>query len=96
MRIWAFPSFYPIDKPGLKWAGIFAHRQYKALIENGAELVVILPVLWHPPFPFAKLNDNWATLAQNAYPYQRIYDGITVYHPALNGQVFLRTASTKH
>jgi len=100
MRIWAFPSFYPIEKPGLKWTGIFAHRQYKALIENGAELVVILPVLWHPPFPLAKLNNNWTSLAQNPYPYKRLYDGITVYHPTISnlkpGRIFSKPYAVRY
>ena len=84
MKIWAFPSFYPIERPGLKWVGIFAHRQYKALLENGADLVVVQPVLWHPPFPFNKLNKDWESQSEKAYPYKRIYDGITVYHPRIS------------
>ncbi len=83
MRVWAFPSMYPYDRPGMTWAGIFAHRQYKGLIENGAELQVIIPVPWHPPFPLSALHPDWKKQAAMAYPLQRGYDGITVHHPRI-------------
>ncbi len=38
MRIWAFPCIYPYPYEGMNWLGIFVHRKYKELIENGAEL----------------------------------------------------------
>ena len=84
MRIWAFPSFYPIDLPGRKWLGIFSHRQYKGLVENGAELSVIVPVLWRPRAPFHKLHFNWKQLSEFDYPDERTYDGIKVYHPKVS------------
>ena len=83
MRVWAFPSIYPFDRPGMKWNGIFAHRQYKGLIENGADLKVIVPVPWHPPFPFYQLHPEWKQYAGLSYPRKRVYDGITVYHPRI-------------
>ncbi len=83
MRIWAFPSFYPYDVPGLKWSGIFAHRQFKGLIENGADLKVIQPILWTPPAPFNKLNKSWEDNSKVIYPMEREYDGIHVYHPRI-------------
>lgn len=83
MRVWAFPSFYPYDYPGLTNTGIFAHRQYKGLIQNGAELTVIVPVPWSPPAPFASLHPEWKKYQEMGYPYKRIYDGITVYHPRI-------------
>lgn len=85
MRVWAFPSFYPIDRPGQKWTGIFAHRQFQGLIANGAELQVIIPTLWYPPLPFAKLDKSWQKLAKNEpYPLERTLDGIIVHHPRIN------------
>lgn len=84
MKIWAFPSIYPYDYPGTKWNGIFAHRQYKGLIKCGADLKVIQPVFWHPPFPFSSLHWEWKKLAQLDYPAQRVYDGVTVYHPRIS------------
>jgi glycosyltransferase involved in cell wall biosynthesis len=100
MRIWAFPSFYPIERPGLKWVGIFAHRQYKALVENGAELCVIQPVLWHPPYPLSKLNEDWNNQQQKNYPHKRTYDGITVYHPRIAnlkpGRIFNKPYSQRY
>ncbi len=84
MRVWAFPSIYPIDRPGMKWSGIFAHRQYKGLIENGAELTAILPMPWHPPFPLSELHPEWKAYRKLGYPYKREYDGITVYHPRIS------------
>lgn len=84
MRVWAFPSIYPFDKPGMKWSGIFAHRQYKGLIENGAELTAILPMPWHPPFPLSELHPEWKAYRKLGYPYKREYDGITVYHPRIS------------
>jgi len=83
MRIWAFPSFYPHDYPGMRWTGIFAHRQYKALIELGATLKVVQPVMWHPRSPFQKLNSNWKEVSRFAYPLSRVYDGIEVHHPRI-------------
>ena len=81
MRIWAFPSFYPIDRPGYTFNGIFAHRQYKGLIENGAELKVIFPVAWSPIYPVSLLHPQWKRLASIGYPKERMYDGIKVYQP---------------
>jgi glycosyltransferase involved in cell wall biosynthesis len=83
MRIWAFPSVYPYDHPGMAWNGIFAHRQYKGLIENGAELKVIIPVPWHPAYPLSLLHSDWKRNSKFKYPRQRVYDGITVYHPRI-------------
>ncbi len=82
MRIWAFPSFYPFDAPGEKWKGIFAHRQYKGLIENGAELRVVIPVTAKAPFPLPLLGGRWKHSGPD-YPVHRIYDGIEVYHPRI-------------
>ena len=83
MRIWAFPSVYPIDRPGRKWYGIFAHRQYKGLISNGAELQVIQPVYWAPPLPFSHLDAKWKLYRNLNYPNFRRYDGIDVHHPRI-------------
>ena len=83
MRIWAFPSFYPYDYPGMRWAGTFAHRQYKGLINNGAELNVILPVLWSPPFPFSEMFADWKKNRKLNFPEKRVYDGIIIYHPRI-------------
>ncbi len=81
MRIWAFPSFYPIDRPGYSFNGIFAHRQYKGLIENGADLKVIFPVAWSPVYPVSLLHPQWKRLTNIGYPKERVYDGIQVYQP---------------
>ena len=83
MRIWAFPSFYPIDRPGMAYGGIFAHRQYKGLIENGATLNVIVPVPWSPIYPFSLLHPEWKGLQAMHYPLHRIQDGVNVYHPRI-------------
>jgi glycosyltransferase involved in cell wall biosynthesis len=83
MRIWAFPSFYPFDRPGLVYTGIFAHRQYKGLIDNGADLAVVVPVSWSPPYPFSLLHPDWKKTRELAYPKVRMYDGIKVYHPRI-------------
>ena len=83
MRIWAFPSIYPFPKPGLTYNGIFAHRQYKGLIENGAELQVIYPVFWHPVYPVSLLHHEWDTAQKAGFPLEREYEGIKVYHPRM-------------
>jgi glycosyltransferase involved in cell wall biosynthesis len=83
MSIWAFPAIYPFDRPGFRWKGIFAHRQYKGLIENGADVKVVIPVPWHPVFPFSHLHSDWTYLSKMNYPAVRQYDGITVYHPRI-------------
>ncbi len=83
MRVWAFPSFYPYDYPGMTNAGVFAHRQYKGLIYHGAELKVIVPVPWSPPAPLSGLHKEWKFFGDIGYPRQREYDGITVYHPRI-------------
>jgi glycosyltransferase involved in cell wall biosynthesis len=81
MRIWAFPSFYPYNSPGMTYSGIFAHRQYKGLIESGADLKVIVPVAWKPVFPFSLLHPEWKEAQRLSFPEKRVYDGVTVYHP---------------
>lgn len=83
MRIWAFPSFYPYDYPGMRWTGTFAHRQYQGLISNGAELNVIVPVKWNPPFPFSEFDQEWKKNQKLNYPKKRIHEGVTVYHPRI-------------
>jgi glycosyltransferase involved in cell wall biosynthesis len=84
MRIWAFPSFYPFDRPGLLWTGIFAHRQYKGLLDNGADLKVILPVPWSPPFPFYYFHEEWKKYAQIGYPDQGVFEGVPIYYPRIS------------
>jgi teichuronic acid biosynthesis glycosyltransferase TuaC len=83
MRIWAFPSFYPADTPGQRWLGIFAHRQYKGLIENGATLHVIIPVPDKVRFPFSVLRKKTKKVAVTL-PLHRKYDGVDVYHPRVD------------
>ncbi len=83
MNIWAFPSIYPFDHPELRWHGVFAHRQYKGLINNGANLKVIVPIPWFPPFPFAKLHKQWKKYATYGYPDKTVYDGVEVYYPRI-------------
>lgn len=86
MRIWAFPSFYPFDYPGERWRGIFAHRQYKGLVENGADLKVIQPILWKPPYPFSQLSSRWQ--GKNIrYPHHRVMDGIEIFHPVISNHL---------
>lgn len=83
MRIWAFPSFYPMNMPGRKWQGIFAHRQYQGLIKNGADLKVVIPVNGRPPFPFYLLNKQWKDSSKD-YPLQTVYDDIEVSYPRIS------------
>lgn len=83
MRIWAFPAFYPYDIPGERGRGIFAHRQYKGLIENGAELKVIIPVDWKPVKPFNKLHPRWKNTGID-FPEKRVHDGVEIYHPRID------------
>jgi glycosyltransferase involved in cell wall biosynthesis len=81
MRIWAFPSAYPYDMPGMSWSGIFAHRQYKALQVAGAEVNVVQPVMWHPGGVLSNLQPDWKEARRLNYPKERMYDGVQVYHP---------------
>lgn len=83
MNIWAFPFFYPSDKPGMRWAGTFAHRQYKGLIENGANLKVVIPVPWNPPYPFSELDKKWKYYQKLGHPIERVHDGISVFYPRI-------------
>jgi glycosyltransferase involved in cell wall biosynthesis len=83
MRIWAFPSIYPYEFPGMSWSGIFAHRQYKALQQLGADISVVQPVFWHPGGLLSNLHDEWKGARKLNYPDERVYDGITVYHPRI-------------
>ncbi len=96
MRVWAFPSFYPYPYPGMQYAGIFAHRQYKGLVGHGAEVKVVVPVLWSPPAPFFYLNSHWKAIAQHQYPLEREYDGIKVYHPRISNMKPGRIFSTPY
>jgi len=90
MRIWAFPSIYPYPYEGKIGSGIFAHRQYKQLIELGAELNVVVPVHWHPPYPLSQLHKAWKGAAKFKYPSKRVYEGVTVYHPRIPNRVISR------
>ena len=82
MNIWAFPSFYPMDKDGMRWTGIFAHRQYNGLIKNGANLKVIQPVLRPMPYPLSQLAAKWAV--GRIYPVSRVHEGISIAHPRID------------
>lgn len=83
MNIWAFPCIYPFDHPELHWKGIFAHRQYKGLINNGANVKVIVPIPWFPPKPFSNMHKEWKKYADWGYPESTVYDGVTVYYPRI-------------
>ena len=83
MRVWVFPSFYPYDYPDLQMTGIFTHRQVKGLIQNGAEVNVVQPVLWYPMSPFHSFHKDWQDQKKLNYPAHRIYDGVNVYHPKI-------------
>ena len=83
MRIWAFPSIYPFPKPGHSYPGVFAHRQYQGLIDNGAELQVIYPVFWHPVYPVSQLHHEWDSAQKAGFPLEREYEGIKIYHPRM-------------
>jgi len=83
MRIWTFPSFYPYDYPGMRWHGIFAHRQYKGLVAAGAQVTVVVPVLARPNFPFSLTDKHWKHTSHAHLPRKRVHDGITVYHPRI-------------
>ncbi len=90
MRIWAFPSIYPYPYEGKIGSGIFAHRQYKQLIELGAELNVVVPVQWCPPYPFSQMHRAWKNAAKFNYPHKRVYEGVTVYHPRISNKIISR------
>jgi len=100
MRVWAFPSFYPYPYPGMHHGGIFAHRQYKGLISHGAEVKVIVPVLWSPPAPLYNLTASWKEDAKYRFPIEREYDGIKVYHPRISnmkpGRIFRKAYSERY
>ena len=100
MRVWAFPSFYPYPYPGMHHGGIFAHRQYKGLITHGAEVRVVVPVLWSPPAPFFNLTASWKEDAKYGFPMEREYDGIKVYHPRISnmkpGRIFKKAYSERY
>lgn len=100
MRIWAFPSAYPYDMPGMSWSGIFAHRQYKALQVAGAEVNVVQPTMWHPGGPFSNLFPDWKEAKRLHYPKERMYDGIQVYHPRIAnmkpGRVFRKPYTERY
>jgi teichuronic acid biosynthesis glycosyltransferase TuaC len=82
MKIWAFPSIYPYDSsPKHRSTGIFAHRQFKSMVQNGAELAVIQPVNWHPGKMISKLHPEWKSAAEINYPVKRMQDGVQVFHP---------------
>lgn len=96
MRIWAFPSFYPYDLPDMRWHGIFAHRQIKAMMDNGADVKVIQPVYWHPGKLLANYHPDWKRAAELNYPEQRVYDGVTVYHPRIQNMKPSRLFTTSY
>jgi teichuronic acid biosynthesis glycosyltransferase TuaC len=84
MRIWSFPSFYPIDLPNRRWNGIFAHRQNLALRDLGVEVKVVQPVQYKYPFPLDKIFPCPTDIHSRAFPRQRVLDGIQVFHPIVS------------
>ncbi len=88
MRIWAFPWAYPYDYPGLRSTGAFAQRQYKGLLDNGAEINIVIPILWSPPYPFSELLPDWKNINKYHYPLKRTDNGINIYHPRLANSHF--------
>ena len=83
MKIWAFPSIYPHDTPQHRSTGIFAHRQFRALVENGADLSVIQPVSWHPGKTLSRFHPEWKHAADINYPVRRTFEDIEVFHPRI-------------
>ena len=83
MRIWSFPSFYPLDLPNRRWNGIFAHRQNVGLKEQGVEVKVVLPVTYKYPAPFDKVFPCNTDVHSRSCPRYRELDGIPVYHPVV-------------
>ncbi len=83
MRIWSFPSFYPIDLPNRHWNGIFAHRQHMALRELGAEVKVVVPVIYKYPWPLYRVFPCDTDLHSRSCPEKRVMDGIEIFHPVI-------------
>ncbi len=73
-------------------AGIFMHRQFKALQELGAKITVVVPVEDHPPFPLSILHADWSQAQKMNYPAEREYDTVLVLHPRISnpkpGKIF--------
>lgn len=84
----------------MKWVGIFAHRQNKALATTGAQVRVVQPVLWHPPAPLHHAHADWKKWKELNYPKERTYDGLTVYHPRIAnmkpGKLFRRSYTDRY
>lgn len=83
MRIWSFPSFYPIDLPNRHWNGIFAHRQHIALRELGVEVKVVVPVIYKYPWPLDRVFPCNTDLNSRSCPEKRVMDGIEIFHPVI-------------
>lgn len=76
MKILVISHMYPSSFNSV--AGIFVHKQVKALIEQGHEIKVISPVPF-APFPLNKIKKKWRAYANN--PGYAVIDGVEVYYP---------------
>jgi glycosyltransferase involved in cell wall biosynthesis len=62
-------------------AGIFIHRQVRALADLGVRCEVVQPVDWAPPAPLHRLRAGWTVARAERRDMLAEVDGIPVHHP---------------
>jgi glycosyltransferase involved in cell wall biosynthesis len=62
-------------------AGIFIHRQVRALADLGIRCEVVQPVDWAPPAPLHRLRAGWAAARREHRDMLAEVDGVAVHHP---------------
>src|SRR5690606_12890128 len=83
MRIWSFPSFYPLELPNRRWNGIVTHRQNVGLMALGVEVRVVMPVIYKYPAPINKVFPCNTDINSRSCPRYWMLDGIPIYHPVV-------------
>lgn len=76
MKVLVISHMYPSTANGI--AGIFVHKQVKALIKQGVEVKVVCPVPF-APFPINRLRTKWADYSN--IPESAVLDGVEVFYP---------------
>ncbi|MCU6396786.1 hypothetical protein KW820_22930, partial [Enterobacter quasiroggenkampii] len=76
MKVLVISHMYPNTMNEM--AGIFVHKQVKALMNEGCEVKVVSPIPL-APFPLGLISSKWKKYSE--IPKNRILEGVEIYHP---------------
>lgn len=76
MKVLVISHMYPNTMNEM--AGIFVHKQVKALMNEGCEVKVVSPIPLSP-FPLGLISSKWKKYSE--IPKNRVLEGVEIYHP---------------